>query len=1075
MKAKEKQQEPLGVPTYGIMPAAVTSSWEWNMVTGNYVHNMLRLGTSEYYMQAYTNPGTDPTINTTRVWNDNGTIRQANIDSLSVSTYGTYPTLVHISGDYYAVAYTGGSDTVVIKTFVADDANGLIGAAALDTLATTTTTFNLGQMKQLSDKMFILVDQNYSGTGGGIRTFYCTNVGIMPATFNDTVWFNKTACTYCDVEIVDSNTVIIAYQGSGSDGYLVTYDINAVTGDITNTWTSEWEYDTSRAMYPDIKKVTGNVYCIAYYDTNSDLQIKTLTIATDGTITKSFIDTLNIPGVAPTGGLYPTLFTVNNLSVYGVTYSAYNDDNDGYVSTFAMDSTGAIGAAEIDRLEFDAADNIFWAPIVWVNQSWYYIAYTGTGRDGWSCTVSITTNYASPTFSNPSPTNNSVDQALTPQTAIIINDLNGDNMNLYWYENSTGSYVCRQVNSSCANGTYYWTFDEATSYSLKYYWKVFANDTTHNVSTWYCFTTEAPPAQKNWYTTNEYNGSLYVSPSFNSIGSEYNGSLYVSPSFEQIGSEYNGSLYVESSYNLISEINGSLDTSLTWNLLTEWQKCYLYVDSSWKSVNDWNGSLYVSPSFNSIEEWNGSLYTSSTWNAINTWNGSLYVSPSFNTVNDWNGSLYVSPLFNTVNDWNGSLYVSPSWTETAEWNGSLYTTPSWHTASEWNGSLYYSTTWSNINEWNGSLYAYSSWRSTSDWNGSLYTVPSYHSIADWNGSLYVSPAFNAINEWNGSLYVSPSFNAVNDWNGSLYTSVSWNSVNEWNGSLYTIPSWSVSSEWNGSLYVSQSFNTINDWNGSLYTVSSWHSTSDWNGSLYVAPSFNSISTWNGSLYVSPSYHVVNEWNGSLYTTPGWTKTNEWNGSLYVSPSFNTINEWNGSLYASTAWNTVNNWNGSLYTTTTWHATEWNGSLYTYGYYPDNITISDPHPSNNSIHIRINITLSITVTDMLGYNMNITWYWGNSSSNATQYLGSTLNVGNGTYYMHIQPANGTFTDYWWNVTVNDGHENYANATYDFVSSVKSGGIIVSDRKLILGLCIGIILIFPIIIVIKSKRKNEDTND
>jgi ABC-type multidrug transport system permease subunit len=103
-------------------------------------------------------------------------------------------------------------------------------------------------------------------------------------------------------------------------------------------------------------------------------------------------------------------------------------------------------------------------------------------------------------------------------------------------------------------------------------------------------------------------------------------------------------------------------------------------------------------------------------------------------------------------------------------------------------------------------------------------------------------------------------------------------------------------------------------------------------------------------------------------------------------------------------------------------------------------------------------------------MNITWYWGNSSANATHYLGSTLSVINGTYSMAIVPANQTYTDYWWNVNVTSGTD-YAVGIYNFKTSVKSGGIIVADKKFVLGLCIGILLFFVLVMVMRSRKRND----
>jgi hypothetical protein len=270
-------------------------------------------------------------------------------------------------------------------------------------------------------------------------------------------------------------------------------------------------------------------------------------------------------------------------------------------------------------------------------------------------------------------------------------------------------------------------------------------------------------------------------------------------------------------WHSINEWNGSLYTSPSWKSVAEWNGS-LYTSPTWHSINEWNGSLYVSPTYHNINDWNGSLYVSSAWKSVAEWNGSLYTIPSWHTTSDWNGSLYTSSSWSSINDWNGSLYTTATWNTIADWNGSLYTTSSWHTTSEWNGSLYYSTTWSNVNEWNGSLYTSSTWKTTADWNGSLYTSSSWHTTNDWNGSLYYSTTWSNVNEWNGSLYTSPSWISVAEWNGSLYTSSTWQTTNEWNGSLYYSSTWNTVANWNGSLYVVYNWNTATEWNGSLYTI-----------------------------------------------------------------------------------------------------------------------------------------------------------------------------------------------------------------------------------------------------------------
>jgi len=94
-----------------------------------------------------------------------------------------------------------------------------------------------------------------------------------------------------------------------------------------------------------------------------------------------------------------------------------------------------------------------------------------------------------PSFSDEQPTNGSIGIPLQPTCHINVSDSDNDNMTIYWYENSTGTWVLRQTNSSVKNGTYYWHFTQASSGDTTYWWKVAVNDSIHNVSAVYHFTT----------------------------------------------------------------------------------------------------------------------------------------------------------------------------------------------------------------------------------------------------------------------------------------------------------------------------------------------------------------------------------------------------------------------------------------------------------------------------------------------------------------------------------------------------------------------------------------------------------
>jgi flagellin-like protein len=68
-------------------------------------------------------------------------------------------------------------------------------------------------------------------------------------------------------------------------------------------------------------------------------------------------------------------------------------DNDGFLITLRIDSSGMIIDSIIDSLEFDTSDG--WQPnIIHVSGNIFAIAYTGTGSDGWLKTVNIANNGA---------------------------------------------------------------------------------------------------------------------------------------------------------------------------------------------------------------------------------------------------------------------------------------------------------------------------------------------------------------------------------------------------------------------------------------------------------------------------------------------------------------------------------------------------------------------------------------------------------------------------------------------------------------------------------------------------------
>jgi PKD repeat protein len=98
-------------------------------------------------------------------------------------------------------------------------------------------------------------------------------------------------------------------------------------------------------------------------------------------------------------------------------------------------------------------------------------------------------NQPSVIHNNEYPANTSKNVDINVTCHIDVSDVDGDLLSIYWYENSTGSWILRQTNISLPNSTYYWKFQQAIGYSTKYYWKVAVNDSKNNISEIFHFTT----------------------------------------------------------------------------------------------------------------------------------------------------------------------------------------------------------------------------------------------------------------------------------------------------------------------------------------------------------------------------------------------------------------------------------------------------------------------------------------------------------------------------------------------------------------------------------------------------------
>ena len=121
----------------------------------------------------------------------------------------------------------------------------------------------------------------------------------------------------------------------------------------------------------------------------------------------------------------------------------------------------------------------------------YWISYNVTDGTDWRNITHYFTTVYSPTIHVVYPTNNSVDIPVSPTCHIYANDSCGLDLDIFWYENTSGTYDLVQTNLTVGNNTQHnFTYVPAFAEGTKYYWRVAVNNSYCNTTETFDFTTE---------------------------------------------------------------------------------------------------------------------------------------------------------------------------------------------------------------------------------------------------------------------------------------------------------------------------------------------------------------------------------------------------------------------------------------------------------------------------------------------------------------------------------------------------------------------------------------------------------
>jgi hypothetical protein len=309
-----------------------------------------------------------------------GDITDTVIDTLEFDTSNCYePSIVNVSGNIYAIAYRGTSNDGFLKT-VSIAADGNIHNSVIDTLEFDTANGYEPCIVHVSGNTYAIAYRGTSADGFVITVSIAAN-GDIGNSVIDTLEYDTANGYEPSIIYVSGNVYAIAYRGTSADGFLKTVSI-AANGDIGNSVIDTLEFDTSDGYEPDIANISGNVFAIAYRGPSNDGFIKTVTIAANGAIGNSVIDTREFMD----NNCYELRIVRVVNDIFTVAYRG--PSNQGYLKTVSIAVDGDIADALIDTLVFD--NSASYEPfIINVSGSIFAIAYRGQSNDGFIKTVEI--------------------------------------------------------------------------------------------------------------------------------------------------------------------------------------------------------------------------------------------------------------------------------------------------------------------------------------------------------------------------------------------------------------------------------------------------------------------------------------------------------------------------------------------------------------------------------------------------------------------------------------------------------------------------------------------------------------
>ncbi|MBA7495075.1 hypothetical protein ES702_05654 [subsurface metagenome] len=295
----------------------------------------------------------------------------------AVATYR--PRAVHVYGDVYAFCYEQHPARGRLAT-IDIDSLGNIGASLLGNLQFEAANCKTPDIIHISGNVFAIA---YTGvdTDGFLKTFTINNDGSIDGTPLDTFEFETTHCLQPKIIHIADTTYCICYA-TASTGELATITISDA-GAITDPVLATKTFEANATHWQKLVKVADNMFAIFYNRVGFPSYVKTWGISDAGVFDVAQTDNLDLGGLA--------VSECNACFVSGNIYAFTMIDMDtkGYLKTVDILPAGSVGSIKDTFIFDDDVGSSVSQHVLRLSDYIICISYAGSGTDGFMKTIEI--------------------------------------------------------------------------------------------------------------------------------------------------------------------------------------------------------------------------------------------------------------------------------------------------------------------------------------------------------------------------------------------------------------------------------------------------------------------------------------------------------------------------------------------------------------------------------------------------------------------------------------------------------------------------------------------------------------